>query len=145
MSPHLFTGTHVADDSSFDCEAVAQGREFHVDDSVPLLLGEAADVLPSNVLQSVHMHVELALKEGTHCRDEPALPDHIPAGHGELIPSHVPSLRCHPRTYHFSTGDVEGARFCLFEHRGGELCLQAFEGGISPDVHLGADALGGRG
>lgn len=116
-----------------------------MDDSVPVLLGEAADVLPTNVLQSLHVHVELALKEGTHCRDEPALLDHIPAGHGELIPSHVLSLHCHPRTYHFSTDDVEGARFCLFKFRGGELCLQGSGGEVSPDVHLGADALGTRG
>lgn len=116
-----------------------------MDDSVPILLGQAADVLPSNVLQSLDMHVELALQGGTRCRDEPALLHLIPAGHGELIPSYVPSLHCHPRTYHFSTGDVERARFRLFKHRGGELCLQGFGGEVSPDVHLGADALGGTG
>lgn len=116
-----------------------------MDDSIPVILGEAADVLPTNVLQSLHVHAELALKEGTHCRDEPALLDHIPTGHGELIPSHKLSLCCHMRTYHFSTGDVEGAGFCLFKQRGGEVCLQGFGGEVGPNVHLGADALGGRG
>lgn len=29
-------------------------------------------MLPTNVLQSLHVHAELALKERTHCRDEPS-------------------------------------------------------------------------
>lgn len=49
-------------------------------------------MLPTNVLQSLDVHVELALKEGTRCRDEPALLDLIPAGHGELIPSFPPAF-----------------------------------------------------
>lgn len=73
---YLFTGTHVTDDRGCDFEAVTQGRGFHLDNSLPVSLREAADMLPANVLKRLHTHIELALKEGTHHRGEPALLDH---------------------------------------------------------------------
>lgn len=79
-------------------------------------------MLPTNVLQRLHAHVELALKEGTRRRGESA-----PLGQtdserrekgrgGGLRTSPAPSIQGHPRTHHLPTGDVEGARFCLFVH-----------------------------
>lgn len=49
-----------------------------------------------------------------------------------------------PCTYHFPSGDVEGAGFRLLVHGGAELCLQGLGDVVSPDVHLGADALRGQ-
>lgn len=58
---YLFARAHITDDRGCDFEAVAQGRGFYVDNSLPLSLGEAADVLPTNVLKGLHTHIELAL------------------------------------------------------------------------------------
>jgi len=59
---YLFTRAHITDDRGCDLEAVAQGRGFHVDNSMPVFLREAADVLPTDVLECLHAHVELALE-----------------------------------------------------------------------------------
>lgn len=54
---------------------------------MPVPLGQAADVLPTNVLQSLDVHVELALGEGTRCRDEPALLDAESSSPHTCLPS----------------------------------------------------------
>lgn len=59
---YLFTRTRITDDGGCNFEAVAQGRGLHVDNSLPVFLREAADVLTANVLKCLHAHVELALE-----------------------------------------------------------------------------------
>lgn len=59
---YLFTRTHITDDRGCDFETVTQGRGFDVDNSLTVFLREVADMLPINVLESPHAHVELALE-----------------------------------------------------------------------------------
>lgn len=61
-NPYLFARAHIADHRGSDFKAVAQGRGLHVDNSLPVFLREAADMLPTDVLERLHAHLELALQ-----------------------------------------------------------------------------------
>lgn len=58
---YLFTRAHITVDRGSDFEAVAQGCGFYMDNSLPLCLLKAADVLPTNILKGFHTHIVLAL------------------------------------------------------------------------------------